>query len=174
MKILCVGSVPVTALFHSSDRPSLSLYYLLRLSDMDSGIDSRYAFFDVGRTRRESHTSRGQQKNKRWHIQGQGKIQTSDPCVRVAQDYAFTLWTSSKEHINHGESKCKRVIWTLNPFVLLQFRRFVCPCNRSHEESRGEILTWATETTFQLLFFFHSGPFLCTFHREMHWDSFFF
>jgi hypothetical protein len=39
MKALCMGFVPVTALFHSADRPSLSLYCLLRVSDIiESGV----------------------------------------------------------------------------------------------------------------------------------------
>jgi hypothetical protein len=36
---MCVGSVPVTALSHSTDRPSLSSYCLPRLSNVvESGI----------------------------------------------------------------------------------------------------------------------------------------
>jgi hypothetical protein len=45
MKVLCVGSVPVTALSHSTDRPSLSLYCLLRLSNV---VESSIASLNVG------------------------------------------------------------------------------------------------------------------------------
>jgi hypothetical protein len=35
MKVLCVGSVPVTVLYHSTDRPSLLLYCLLCLYNIE-------------------------------------------------------------------------------------------------------------------------------------------
>jgi hypothetical protein len=67
MKVLCMCSVPVTAVSHSTDRPSLPLYCLLRLSNVvESGIihNPLHSFSLEYFTVRDESTFEGRCENK--------------------------------------------------------------------------------------------------------------